>query len=123
MPAGFKLEWWPGSNRNGDRLHVGIPGRNESESADQVCRTFRALPVNLTLQLRNPQLLRDDQRQVFRRLRARYRQLRGDLQASGALGEQGRFQRGDVVGKSFRNLSHEAKGITVRVICGALKCV
>jgi hypothetical protein len=31
MPAGFKSEWWPGSNRNGGRLHVGIPGRNESE--------------------------------------------------------------------------------------------
>ena len=33
MPAGFKSEWWPGSNRNGGRLHVGMPGRNESESA------------------------------------------------------------------------------------------
>jgi hypothetical protein len=33
MPAGFISEWWPASNRNGGRLHVGIPGRNKSESA------------------------------------------------------------------------------------------
>ncbi len=32
-PAGFKSEWWPTSNRNGGRLQIGIPGRNESESA------------------------------------------------------------------------------------------
>ena len=25
--AGFKSEWWPGSNRNGGRLQIGIPGR------------------------------------------------------------------------------------------------
>src|SRR5258708_2289127 len=33
MPAGFISEWWPASNRNGGRLHVGKPGRNKSESA------------------------------------------------------------------------------------------
>ena len=33
MPAGFISESWPASNRNGGRLHVGIPGRNKSESA------------------------------------------------------------------------------------------
>ena len=33
MAAGFISEWWPASNRNGGRLHVGIPGRNKSESA------------------------------------------------------------------------------------------
>ncbi len=33
MPAGFISEWWPASNRNRGRLHVGIPGRNKSESA------------------------------------------------------------------------------------------
>ncbi len=32
-PAGFKSEWWPTSDRNGGRLQIGIPGRNESESA------------------------------------------------------------------------------------------
>jgi hypothetical protein len=31
--AGFKSEWWPVSNRNPGRHHVGIPGRNVSESA------------------------------------------------------------------------------------------
>src|SRR5260221_12207152 len=33
MAAGFISEWWPASNRNGGRLHVGKPGRNKSESA------------------------------------------------------------------------------------------
>src|SRR5260370_20559521 len=36
MPAGFISEWWPASNRNRGRLHVGIPGRNKSESAPQM---------------------------------------------------------------------------------------
>jgi transposase len=31
--AGFKSEWWPTSNRNDGRLHVGIHGRVPSESA------------------------------------------------------------------------------------------
>src|ERR1700682_2938593 len=33
MAAGFISVWWPASNRNGGRLHVGKPGRNKSESA------------------------------------------------------------------------------------------
>jgi hypothetical protein len=33
MAAGFISEWWPASNRNRGRLHVGIPGRNKSVSA------------------------------------------------------------------------------------------
>jgi hypothetical protein len=33
MTAGFSSEWWPASNRNPGRLHVGIPGRIASESA------------------------------------------------------------------------------------------
>src|SRR5205823_3481004 len=33
MVAGFSSEWWPVSNRNPGRLHLGIPGRNASESA------------------------------------------------------------------------------------------
>jgi hypothetical protein len=32
--AGFISEWWPASNRNGGRHHLGIGGRLESESAD-----------------------------------------------------------------------------------------
>jgi hypothetical protein len=31
--AAFISEWWPASFRNTGRLHVGIPGRIESESA------------------------------------------------------------------------------------------
>jgi transposase len=31
--AGFISEWWPTSNRNPGRLHVGTPGRIKSESA------------------------------------------------------------------------------------------
>src|ERR1700691_6167534 len=42
MAAGFISEWWPASNRNGGRLHVGIPGRNKSESA------FKSPPIALS---------------------------------------------------------------------------
>jgi transposase len=35
-PAGFSSEWWPASNRNAGRHHVGIPGRLRSESADRL---------------------------------------------------------------------------------------
>ena len=31
--AGFISEWWPGSNRNGGRHQIGIPGRIASEFA------------------------------------------------------------------------------------------
>jgi hypothetical protein len=47
MPAGFISEWWPASNRNGDRLHVGIPGRNKSESALQRVVGSDLLPMNV----------------------------------------------------------------------------
>jgi hypothetical protein len=39
--AGFSSEWWPVSNRNPGRLHVGIPGRNASESASGPRQTDR----------------------------------------------------------------------------------
>lgn len=44
-PAGFKSEWWPTSDRNGGRLQIGIPGRNESESAAE--HAFAAGTVGL----------------------------------------------------------------------------
>jgi hypothetical protein len=47
MAAGFISEWWPASNRNGGRLHVGIPGRNKSESA--IAETYvevQAVPIS-----------------------------------------------------------------------------
>src|SRR5258708_38800889 len=49
MQAGFISEWWPASNRNGGRLHVGIPGRNKSESAAGTVPVVGAgsLPVEL----------------------------------------------------------------------------
>lgn len=59
-PAGFKSECRPVSFRNRGRLHVGIPGRNKSESAT----------IGLVLQLGDLQLLLCDQRFVFRRFRA-----------------------------------------------------
>ena len=34
--AGFISEWWPGSNRNGGRHQIGIPGRIASEFAREV---------------------------------------------------------------------------------------
>ena len=40
-PAGFKSEWWPTSDRNGGRLQIGIPGRNESESARRASPLLR----------------------------------------------------------------------------------
>jgi hypothetical protein len=50
-------------------------------------------------------------------------QLRRDFQAPRALGDQRRLQGGDVVGKSLGSGIHEAKGIIVFAIRGALKYV
>ena len=58
---------------------------------DQPRRAFRALPVDLTLQLGDPQLLQGDQRRVFRRLGAGDRQLGRDLQAPGLSRRQRRL--------------------------------
>ena len=59
----------------------------ERQLLDQSRRTFRTLAADLTLQLGDPQLLRRDQRHVFRRLGARDRQLR--LQGGVLLDERG----------------------------------
>src|SRR3954451_1465922 len=40
--AGFISEWWPTSNRNGDRHRLGKGGRHASESATR--RKFRLKP-------------------------------------------------------------------------------
>ena len=37
--AGFKSEWWPGSNRNGGRHQIGIPGRIASEFPHTSCES------------------------------------------------------------------------------------
>ena len=95
----------------------------ERQLIDQPRRALRPLPVDLALELGDPQLLRGDQRHVFRRLRPRDRQLRRDFQAPRALGDERRLQGGDVVGKSLGSGIHETKGIIVSAIRGALKCV
>ena len=76
---------------------------------DQTRRAFRALPVNLALQLGDPQLLMGDQRHVFRRLGARDRQFGGDLQALGFSRRQRRLQGGDFLSEGVACGVHEAK--------------
>ena len=78
----------------------------ERQLVDQTRRAFRSLPVDLALQLGDPQLLLGDQRHVFRRLGPGDRQLRGDFQGLRALASQRRFQGGDVVGKSVASRVH-----------------
>ena len=55
---------------------------------DQPRRTLRPLSINLALELGYPKLLMDNQRAVFRRLRAGYRKLGCNLEALGALDRQ-----------------------------------
>ena len=88
----------------------------ERQLVDQPRRALRPLPVDLALELGDPELLRGDQRHVFRGFRPRDRQLRRDFQAPRALGDQRRLQGGDVVGKSLGSGIHATKGITVFAI-------
>ena len=88
---------------------------------NQTRRALRSLPVDLALQLGNPQLLLGDQCHVFGRLGPRDRQLRGNLHSPGALDDQRLFQRGYVIGKSGAISIHGDKRIINSVICGALK--
>ena len=88
----------------------------ERQLLDQPRRPLRPLPVDLALELGDLELLGRDQRHVFRRLRPRDRQLRGDFQASRALGEERRLQGGEVVGKGLGSGIHVTQGITNRVI-------
>ena len=67
----------------------------ERQLIDQPRRALRPLPVDLTLQLGDPQFLRGDQRHVFRRLRANDRQFR--------------FQRGVFFRKSGAGGVHDAE--------------
>jgi hypothetical protein len=83
---------------------------------DQPRRPFRPLPVDLALEPGDLQLLRGDQRHVFRGFRPRDREFRRDFQMPGALGDQRRLQGGDVVGKRLGSRIHATKGITNRVI-------
>ena len=95
----------------------------ERQLVDQPRRALRPLPVDLALELGDPELLRGDQRHVFRGFRPRDRQFRRDFQAPRALGDQRRLQGGDVVGKGLGSGIHGTQGIIVLVIRGALKCV
>jgi hypothetical protein len=60
----------------------------ERQLIDQPRRALRPLPVDLALELGDPQLLRGDKRHVFRGSRPRDRQVRGDFQPPRALGDQ-----------------------------------
>lgn len=64
---------------------------------DQPRRTLRPLPVDLALELGDPKLLLDDQRTVFRRLRAGNRKLGRNLESLGALDRQGLLLGCDII--------------------------
>ena len=81
----------------------------ERQLIDQPRRALRSLPVDLTLQFGDPQLLLRDQRHVFRGFRAGDRQFRGDFQALGLRNGQRRFQGGVFSGKSGASGIHETK--------------
>ena len=83
---------------------------------DQPLRSLRARPVDLTLELGDPQLLMGDQGQVFGGLGSRHRQLGGpsvtfgkNLSHPRALDRQRRFQRGDVVRQRGKIGIHDPK--------------
>jgi hypothetical protein len=67
----------------------------ERQLIDQARRAFRPLPIDLTLQFRDPKLLLRDQRHVFGRFRAGDRQLR--------------FQGGVFSGKNGASGIHKTK--------------
>ena len=81
----------------------------ERQLIDQAARAFRALSVDLALQLGDPQLLLGDQRHVFGRLGASDRQFGGDLQVLGFGRRQRRLQGGDFFGVSVASGVHETK--------------
>jgi hypothetical protein len=78
----------------------------QRQLVDQARRAFRSLPVDLALELGDPQLLLSNQRSVFRRLGTGDRKLRCKIQSRCALGRQRLFQSGDVVGKSAAGRVH-----------------
>jgi len=82
---------------------------SERQLVDQPRRALRSLPIDLTLQFRDPKLLLGDQRHVFGRFGAGDRQFRGDFQAPGLRSGQRRFQGGVFSGKNGASGIHETK--------------
>ena len=78
----------------------------ERQLVNQPLRPLRPLPIDLALELGDPQLLRGDQRHVLRGFRLRDRQLRRDFEASRTLGDQRRLEGRRVVGKRFGSGIH-----------------
>ena len=72
----------------------------ERQLVDQPRRTFRPLPVDLALELGDPELLRGDQRHVLRGFRPRDRQLRRDFLAPRALGDSAAFRAATSSGRA-----------------------
>jgi hypothetical protein len=81
----------------------------QRQLVDQTRRAFRALPVDLALQLGYPQFLLGDHRRVFGRLGARDRQFGGDLQTLGFSRRQHRLQGGDFLDEGLACGVHETK--------------
>ena len=81
----------------------------ERQLIDQAARAFRALSVDLALQLGDPQLPLGDQRHVLGRLGASDRQFGGDLQVLGFGRRQRRLEGGDFFGVSVASGVHETK--------------
>ena len=81
----------------------------ERQLIDQARRAFRPLPIDLTLQFRDPKLLLGDQRHVFRRFRPGDRQFRRNFLALGLRNGQRRFQGGVFSGKNGVSGIHETK--------------
>ena len=95
----------------------------ERQLVDQPRRALRPLPIDLALELGDPELLRGDQRHVFRGFRPRDRQLRRDFQASRVLGDSAALRAATSSGRGFGSGIHATQRIIVFVIRGALKCV
>ena len=95
----------------------------ERQLLDQSRRAFRPLSVDLALEPSDPQLLLRDQRHVLRGLSASNRQFCLDFKLLRAFGRERRLQRGDIVGEILAGRSHDAEGIILSAIRGALKCM
>ena len=74
---------------------------------EQPRRAFRALAVELARQLRDLQSLMGDQGLIIGSLGLGHGQFGLDLRRSGALGDQRRLQRGDIVGEVIGGRRHE----------------
>jgi hypothetical protein len=83
--------------------------KGQRQLINQPRRTLRSLPVNLSLQLGDPQLLLGDQCHVFGRPGPRDHQYRSHLEGPGTFDEQRVFQRIDVIRHSVTISVHTTR--------------